>query len=89
MVVEPAQDLGVGAVGEREMGEVGLPALVGLFGFEADVRDRGRFVESATMSSGWFRNRWIVAWNAHPMGVFEMPADRRRSRVEAVGEVSS
>jgi hypothetical protein len=29
VVVEPGEDLGVGAVGEGPVGEVGLPALVG------------------------------------------------------------
>ena len=37
VVVEPAEDLDVGAVGEAPVGEVGLPGLVGLFGLEADV----------------------------------------------------
>ena len=37
VVVEPGQDLDVGAVGEAVVGEVGLPGLVGLFGLEADV----------------------------------------------------
>jgi hypothetical protein len=42
VVVEPGQDLGVGAgsalwAGEPVVGEVGLPALVGLVGLEADV----------------------------------------------------
>jgi hypothetical protein len=37
MVVRPAQDLGAGAVGERVVGEVGLPALVRQLGFEPQV----------------------------------------------------
>jgi hypothetical protein len=42
VVVEPGQDLGVGTgsavgAGEPVVGEVGLPALVGLVGLEADV----------------------------------------------------
>lgn len=37
VVVEPVQDLHVGAVGEAPVGEVGLPGLVGLGGFEPDV----------------------------------------------------
>ena len=38
VIVEPGQDLGVGAVGEGVVGEVGLPALVGHLGLEPDVR---------------------------------------------------
>lgn len=37
VVVEPAQDFGVGLVGEPPVGEVGLPAFIGLLGGEADV----------------------------------------------------
>jgi hypothetical protein len=35
VVVDPVEDLGVGAVDKRPLGDVGLPALVGLFGGEA------------------------------------------------------
>jgi hypothetical protein len=37
VVIEPGQDLGAGAAGEGVVGEVGLPALVGLLGGEPDV----------------------------------------------------
>ena len=37
VVVEPGQDLGIGPAGERVVGEVGLPALVGHLGGEPDV----------------------------------------------------
>ena len=40
VVVDPAEDFDVVASGEVPVGEVGLPAFVGLFGGEADV---GRF----------------------------------------------
>ena len=43
MVVEPAEDFGVGAVSEAVVGEVGLPGLVGEVGFEADVGRFGAF----------------------------------------------
>ncbi|WP_264033155.1 hypothetical protein, partial [Mycobacterium fragae] len=36
VVIDPAQDLGVGAIGEPPVGEVGLPAFIGLFGGEPD-----------------------------------------------------
>ncbi len=48
VVVEPVQDLDVGAVGEAPVGEVGLPGLVGLRGFEPEVGRPG--------SLPWFRD---------------------------------
>ena len=47
VVVDPAEDFGVGVVGEPPVGEVGLPAFVGLFGGEADVGRLGPL--------GWLR----------------------------------
>lgn len=43
VVVEPVEDLDVGAVRQAPVGEVGLPGLVGLGGFEADVGGSGAF----------------------------------------------
>jgi hypothetical protein len=37
VVVEPGEDLDVGAISEAVVGEIGLPGFVGLFGLEADV----------------------------------------------------
>src|SRR5690554_5828521 len=37
VVVEPGEDLDVGAVGQAVVGEVGLPGLVGQGGLESDV----------------------------------------------------
>jgi hypothetical protein len=37
VVVDDVEDLDVCAVGQRPVGDVGLPALVGLLGFEAEV----------------------------------------------------
>jgi hypothetical protein len=37
VAIEPGQHLGAGPVGERVMGEAGLPALVGLLGSEPDA----------------------------------------------------
>jgi hypothetical protein len=42
-VVQPGQDLAVGAVEEPVVGEVGLPGLVRLIGFEPDVGALGPF----------------------------------------------
>ena len=44
VVVEPVQDLHVGAVGQRPVGDVGLPAFVGLLGGEAEVAALRAFV---------------------------------------------
>jgi hypothetical protein len=38
------EDLDVAAIGEGPVGDVGLPALVGLGGFEADVAALGSLV---------------------------------------------
>jgi hypothetical protein len=44
VVVDPVEDFGVGAVGQGSAGDVGLPALVGLFGGEPDVAALGPLV---------------------------------------------
>ena len=44
VVVEPVQDLDIAAVRESPVGEVGLPGLVRLGGFEADVRGLRAFL---------------------------------------------
>jgi hypothetical protein len=44
VVIEPGDDLHVGAVREPEVGEVGLPGLVGLGGFEPDNRGAWPFL---------------------------------------------
>jgi hypothetical protein len=41
VVIDPVEDLHVGAIGQPPVGEVGLPALVGLFGGEPDVGGLG------------------------------------------------
>lgn len=62
VVVEPVEDLHVGAVGQAPVGEVGLPALVGLGGFEAPIGGAGSFP--------WFGNNEVSA--------VQDPADRGR-----------
>ena len=44
VVVEPGEDLDIDVVGQTVVGEVGLPGLVGLFDFEADVGRLGSFL---------------------------------------------
>ena len=87
VVVEPADDLDLGPVREAPVGEVGLPELVGRGRLEADrgaaralVRlghDEARCVEDAPDRRGR-RNRQLLA--------SKMPADRRRTGVEAAGD---
>ena len=84
MVIEPGEDLDVGAVSEAMMGEVGLPGLVGLVGLEPNV---GRL---------WFLLRFRANQPCsfqHPihsrsrdrdlMMVLEVPDNRVSARVEA------
>ena len=44
VVVEPVQDLHIGAVGESPVGEVRLPGLVGLIGLQAEIGRFGSFI---------------------------------------------
>ena len=62
VVIEPGQDLGAGATGERVMGEVGLPALVRLLSLEPDV--------GGLRPLGWLGD--------HQAGPGQVPADRGR-----------
>ena len=52
VVVDPAEDFGVVASCEPPVGEVGLPAFVGLFGGEADVGRFGSFVGAGLHEAG-------------------------------------
>jgi hypothetical protein len=85
VVVDEAQDLGVGAVAEAVVGEVGLPALIRELGCEAHIGGLGPFggLGSDQTPSGQ------VAGDAgpghhQPVALAQMPADRVRSRVEAL-----
>jgi hypothetical protein len=61
VVIEPGQDLCVIAGGERVVGEVGLPHLVGLSAWKRTYDDRGRFV-GAGVTRPWRRSvRSMVA----------------------------
>jgi hypothetical protein len=77
VVVQPGQDLHVGAVVELVVGEVGLPALIGLLGGEADVGGSGplagRWDHQTLAVQGAIDRR-----SGHPklMMVFEVPGDR-------------
>ena len=60
VVIEEVQDLGVGSVGQGPVGEVGLPAFVGLVGFEAVQGGFGRFFGSGLIMPAVCRMRRIV-----------------------------
>ena len=85
VVVEPGQDFGVDASGDPPVGEVGLPALVGLFGGEADVGGLGSFRRGRCYQPGrgevaadrGDRHREVVV-------MVQVPGDGVRSGVEAL-----
>ncbi|APF40988.1 hypothetical protein BHE16_08200 [Neomicrococcus aestuarii] len=52
VVIEPVQDLDVSAVGEAPMCEIGLPGLVGLGGFKANVGRARAFLRLRDDESG-------------------------------------
>ena len=61
VVVEPGQDLGIGPVGERVVGEAGLPALFGISAANRMQDDFGR-LEGSGVTRPWRpRQRLIVA----------------------------
>jgi hypothetical protein len=84
VVVEPADDLDLGAVGQAPVGEVRLPQLVGCRGLEADPRapralarlgrHEPRRVEDAPDGRGGRRLQALA---------LEVPGDRDRARVQA------
>jgi hypothetical protein len=86
VVVEPGQDFGVGRVGEPPVGEVGLPAFVGLVGSQTDVGGLGTFRRCWGDQSGCGevaadrgdRHLQLVV-------MFQMPGDGVGSGVEARG----
>ena len=86
VVVEPVEDLGVGAVGQSPVGEVGLPAFVGLLGGEADVGAAwgvcvagGRSGHDGAGCGGSWRSRGPAALAG------EVPLQGGRAGVEALG----
>ena len=60
MVVEPGDDLGCGACGERPVAEVGLPHLVGQIGLEADIGRPGPHFGAGVDDLAAVRSRQIV-----------------------------
>jgi hypothetical protein len=84
VIVDPAQNFGVVAVGEGPVGEVSLPAFVGLFGGKADVGRFRAFLRAGCDEPG----RGEVAAdagrrNSHVVVVVEVPGDGVGSSVES------
>jgi len=91
VVVDPAEDFGVGAAGDAPVGEVGLPAFVGLFGGEADVGGLGAFLRLGVDQAGGVQ---VAAdrgdGDGEPVVVLQVPGDGVGSGVEAfAGELSA
>jgi hypothetical protein len=83
LVVDPAQDLDVAAVGEPPVGEVTLPALVGQVGLEADVGRARSFLRFDLGEAGSTQGA-IDRCRRHAQVVMlaEMPGDRVRPGVQ-------
>lgn len=84
VVVEPGEDLDVGAIGEAVVGEVGLPGFIGLIGLEPDV-GRARLLL-------WFGHDQLCAANdavdrgsrhGDAMVVLQVPCDGVGAGVQA------
>ena len=90
VVIEPAQDLDVGAVGEPPVGEVGLPALVRQVGLEPDV-GRLRPLLRFDLGDGQAAQDPVDRRSRHGDLVVlgEVPADRVGAGIEPVGVSSS
>lgn len=61
VVIKPGQDLGVPAVGQPVVGEIGLPCFVGLRCLEPDVGTLGPLARLWGTAAWVIRIRWIVA----------------------------
>lgn len=84
VVVEPADDLHVGGVDQPVVGEVGLPALVGLVGLEPQVGGLGSFPGRGDYRSGAEEDPVDRgARQLDLMAMSEVPADGVRAGVEA------
>lgn len=85
VVVEEVEDFDVGAVGQAPVGEVGLPAFVGLFGGEADVGGLGSFLGLGSDHSGGVQVAADgVDRDGQAVAVVQVPGDGLWAVVEAV-----
>jgi hypothetical protein len=93
-VVEPAEDLHVGAgepivSGEAVVGEVGLPALVGEVGLEADIGGAGSLLGGRHDEPGAARPRWRMTGKVGaPGGGPRLTPGLSASRGPPIGEGS-
>jgi hypothetical protein len=87
VVIQPGQDLGVGAGAQRVVGEVGLPHLVGLVGLEPDIT-RPRPFGGSGSDQALAAQRAVDGRPRHAQVVIvlEVPADRVRTRVQTLGD---
>jgi hypothetical protein len=87
VVVEPAQDLDVVAGRERVVGEVGLPAFVGLFGLETDVGRTRSFLrrrdDQTCVGEMSVHGR---PRDAYAVVVLEVPGNRVAPGIESLGD---
>lgn len=85
MVVELVEDLDLEAVGDAHMGDVGLPALVGLFSGEADDRAAGALVGLVhDESTGSEHPPDRRQRRHHGVAGAQVVLDSRRARIEAL-----
>ncbi len=92
VVIEPVEDLHVGAVGQVPMGEVGLPAFVGLCGCEASVGGPWPLAGFGVISPALCRIRLIVdvegAGGRLARGARRWSSGRRRGRLWSAAGVA-
>lgn len=84
VVVEDVEDFHGGAIGEVPVGDVGLPSLVGLFGFKANPRGAGTFLRLRCDESAAGQHRQIV----DTAGTFGVPGSRWRCSKMVVAPAS-
>lgn len=85
VVIEPVQDLHVGAVGEVPVGEVGLPGLVGLRRFEPDVRGPRPLLGLRGDQPGGVQDAADRGGRRRPVALaFQMPADGHGAGIQAL-----
>jgi hypothetical protein len=85
VVVEPVEDLRVGAVGQAPVGEVRLPALVGLGCLEASVGGAGAFAGFGLDQAGGVQDASDGGGRRCGVTAFgQVPGDREGAGVEAV-----
>ena len=87
VVVEPAEDLDVAAVGEAVVGEVGLPRLVRQVGLEADV-GRARAFRRLDLGQTVAAQGAVDRRSRHGQVVMggEVPGDRVGAGIDAFGD---